>query len=591
MSDEAAAGYESAVRDHGEWRARPLILAGIGLIVALILQQLLDRDYRSGVVTPEPATWRIALATAIGAGALALGFGMERLRLIWSLIFAGVVGAVGGLILYWHGNPGWEAFGGWSNASLFLSIAIAVPLFQTARDEGRWQFPYAEVHGHAWTNVVLWFACWLFVGVVFLLAHLLAALFDLIGLKILTELLGKDWFGAGMAGAAFGGALGVLRERDRVVRLLQRVVTAVLGVLAPILGVGLLIFLGALPFTGLGALWEATKSTTPILLGCVIGALILANAVIGNGSGEDGEDEATNPILRWGAMALALAILPLAVIAAVATGARIGQYGFTPDRLWALVFVILASCYGVVYLVALVRGRFDWARFVRASNLTLAFVVSGVALFLATPILSFNAISVRDQVGRLESGRTAPDKFDWAALAFDFGDPGKAAIGRLAKSSKTAIATRAKEAAGKENRWQVTQIEEGRDEADKLVNRLRVLPKPVPLPYALRQKLTGFESCGSFGRCTVFYSPSATEAIVLREDCVARPESSNVCAVARFWQHGSEWRSVLGGEWRGLSDAQQAALKRGAAAGSFEIRTVPRRQVFVGGVPVGEPFE
>ena len=72
-----------------------------------------------------------------------------------------------------------------------------------------------------------------------------------------------------------------------MVRLLQRVVTTVLAVLAPVLGVGLILFLVALPFTGLGALWEATKSTTPILLACVIGALILANAVIGNGAEEE----------------------------------------------------------------------------------------------------------------------------------------------------------------------------------------------------------------------------------------------------------------------------------------------------------------
>ena len=97
---------------------------------------------------------------------------------------------------------------------LFLSIAIAVPLFQTARDEGAWRFPYADVHGHAWTNVVLWFACWLFVGIVFALAWLLAALFDLIGMHFLQRPARAHWFAAVLAGAAFGGALGLLRERD-----------------------------------------------------------------------------------------------------------------------------------------------------------------------------------------------------------------------------------------------------------------------------------------------------------------------------------------------------------------------------------------
>ena len=93
------------------------------------------------------------------------------------------------------------------------------------------------------------------------------------------------------------------------------------------------------------------------------------------------------------AMALGFAALPLCVIAAIATGLRIGQYGFTPDRLWALVFVILATVYGVAYFGSLVLGRGLWAARVRPANLRIAFVVAAVALFLATPILSFNAIS------------------------------------------------------------------------------------------------------------------------------------------------------------------------------------------------------
>ncbi|MEP7006410.1 MAG: DUF4153 domain-containing protein, partial [Sphingomonas bacterium] len=406
------------------WRLRPAILAVIGVVASVIIQQLTDPHRASNAVTEPIAIWRIALAVGIGTCALAFGFGMERVRLLWAIAFALVAGLATGFIYCWSGGgPGWGWFGDWRYASLVLSIAIAVPLFQTARDAGGRWFPYAEVHGHAWTNVVLWCACWAFTGIVFLLAWLLSALFDLIGLHFIREMLERHWFAAALAGAAFGGALGLLRERDRIVRLLQRVVTAVLAVLAPVLGVGLLLFLVALPFTGLGALWEATKSTTPILLSCVIGALILANAVIGNGE----DEELTNPVLRWGAMALGLAALPLCVIAAIATGLRIAQYGFTPDRLWALVFVILATVYGVAYFVSLVLGRNRWAARVRPANLRIAFIVAAVALFLATPILSFNAISTADQVARLESGRITPNKFDWAALGFDFGDPGKAA--------------------------------------------------------------------------------------------------------------------------------------------------------------------
>jgi hypothetical protein len=584
------------------WRLRPVILAAVGAVTAVAIQQLLDRWSRGSYSLAPPENWRIALSITLGTGAMALGFGMERVRLLWAVAFALLAGAVAGLIYYWNGgHSGWDDFGNWRYASLFLSIAIAVPLFQTARDEGTWRFPYRDVHGHAWTNVVLWFACWGFVGVVFVLAWLLAALFDLIGLHVVREMLERHWFSAALAGAAFGGALGLFRERDRIVRLLQRVVTAVLAVLAPVLGVGLLLFLVALPFTGLGALWEATKSTTPILLSCVIGALILANAVIGNGE----DEEATNPLLRWGAMALGLAMLPLCLIAAIATGLRIDQYGFTPDRLWALIFVILATVYGVAYLVSLVLGRNRWAARVRPANLRVAFVVAAAALFLATPIPSFNAISTADQVARLESGKIKPDAFDWAALAFDFGDPGKAALKRLQGSKNNAIAVLARAAAEKEGRWQVDHITSEAREADALTKRLRVLPLAIPVPEALRKELTSWDGCGDNDKvpCILLYTQGAAEAFAIRATCLEemttqQPSANKLnmtvsaqCGEARYRLVGSAWKLLDDDEHPPLDPAQREALKTGLAAGQVEVRTVPSRRLFVGGVPVGAPFE
>ncbi|TPG49483.1 DUF4153 domain-containing protein [Sphingomonas glacialis] len=590
-------------RDTRGWPLRPVLLAVLGALAALAVQQLLDVG---GPRFPaiDPAAWRIALTTAIGTGAVTFGFALERRRWWWAALFGVGVGALAGLIVYWNGG-GWGAWRDWHSASLFLSIAIAVPLFQTARDQGAWRFPYADVHGEAWTNVVLWGACWLFTGVAFALAWLLSALFDLIGLHFLRDLLRHDWFNALLFGASFGGALGLLRERDGVLRLLQRVVTAVLAVLAPVLGAGLLIFLLALPFTGLDALWDATKSTTPILLSCVIGALILANAVIGNGA----DDEATNPVLCFGAMALALSVLPLAVIAAIATGLRIGQYGLTPDRLWAVVFVGLASVYGVAYLVALLRGRLGWSAFVRPSNLRLAFIVSVVGLLLATPIASFNTLSTADQVARLEGGRVSVAKFDWAALAFDFGDSGKAALRRLARSKTPAIAARAKDVATKTNRWEVAEHDRTQTDADLLVKRLRVVPAAVPVPLALRQLLTDWQACRSDREngCILLYTPGASEAVSISQSCiedlvretksertfavpVVRTLNSG-CGASRYRRTGDEWARLDDNARAPLTPPERAALKTGAAAGKVEIRAVPARRVFVGGVPVGDPFE
>lgn len=580
-----------------DWPLRPWLLAGLGLAAGLILHGILGEIRWSD---PAIAAWRIALAGFVGTAAVLVAFTLERARWVWSLLFAGVAGAVVAMIFWWNGAPaGWGAAEGWRTVCAFLSIAIAAPLFQAARDEGAARFPYAEVHGHAWANVVIWCAACAFVGIVFLLTLLLSELFQLIGISVLKDLLQKDWFTRALAGLALGGGIGVLRERDRVVRLLLTVVVAVLRVLAPVLAVGLALFLLSLPFTGLAPLWDATRSTTPILLACVIGALILVNAVVG----ATPEEDARFAPLKFGAMLLAAAMLPLAIIAAVSTGTRIQQYGFTPDRLWALVFVIVATAYGLTYLVALVRGRMNWADALRPANLKLAFGLCALALFLALPILSFNAISTRDQVARLQDGRTKPEKFDFAALAYDFGAPGRAALARLEKSGNSEISRRAVFAAKSDNRYVVKERQDAEAAVESLSTRIRILPQTAPLPVALRDALVSEGACGRDDPCTVIYTPGASEAISIRQTC-ARIDAGRIVFDRSSDGVGCnpdvEVLRLEKGAWASVGplameptprDVQGVDQVRAYARGPIEVRSVTRRQVFIDGKPVGAAFE
>jgi hypothetical protein len=579
------------IERQGGWPLRPVLLGVLGALACLAIQQI-------GDAAPLGAAQR-ALMAALATGALAFGFTVERARLAWAVVFAVVVLAVTGLVSWWNGAPDggvWWA-GGWSDASLFAAIAIAAPLFQTARDAGRARFPYDQVHAHVWTNIVLWCASWAFVGISLLLAWLLAALFALIGIDLPTRLLGKEWVEALLIGAAFGAALGLFREREALVRTLRHVVTAVLSVLAPVLGVGLALFLLALPFTGLGALWQATKATTPILLTCAFGAWALANTVIGDGD----EHEATHPALRWGAAALAVVVLPLGVIAAIATGLRIEQYGLTPERLWAAVFDGVAIAVGLAYWAALARRRRGWAEDARPANLLIAFAVAGVALFLATPILSFNALSARDQVARLESGKVAADKFDWAALAFDFGEPGKRALRRLTHASDAGIARLAAKAASATDRWTLVEHQQAVDRASVLQKRLRVLPRPAMPPRDLQEAVADWNACGVTDRpCTLLWRPGSTEAVTISGSCAPKVRSDRssakgaargACSVAHLIERKGDWVVDTGSGASSPPDADRAAAAAALARGDVTIRPVQRRQLFIGDTPVGNTFE
>src|SRR3546814_18562807 len=59
-----------------------------------------------------------------------------------------------------------------------------------------------------------------------------------------------------------------------------------------------------------------------------------------------------------------------------------------------------------------------------------------LAAFRALPVLDLGTISTRDQLARLEGGAVAAEKFDWAALAFDFGPSGRKALAELARSPR-----------------------------------------------------------------------------------------------------------------------------------------------------------
>ncbi|HST35975.1 MAG TPA: DUF4153 domain-containing protein, partial [Allosphingosinicella sp.] len=516
-------------------------------------------------------------------------------------------GLVIGGIYYWNGTP--DEHGTGDDILRFfaslLSVAIAAPLFQTMRDEGARRLPYVAVHAHSWTNVVLWCATWAFVLVSFLLVLLLGELFGLIGIDLLKDAIEKSWFDWMLVGGAFGAAVGLLRDRDKVLGLLQRVVTTVLSVLAPVLAIGLVLFVIALPFTGLDVLWDKTRSPTPVVLACVAGAIILANAVIGNASAE----EARGPVLRGSGMALGAVLVPLVAVAAISTGLRIGQYGFTPSRLWGVVAVTIAAAYALSYLYALVRGHTEWAARVRPANVKLAIGVCIVGLLLATPLAQFGAISARSQVARLEAGKVTPGRFDWRALRFEFGPSGVAALERLRANGATAEIRRlAQTALDTRNSWDLP--DNSQNEGEVYPAAILVDPAGTPVPPALLRAVQDdydTRSCGRRGDCRFYFRPAEHAVIVIADECTAlrrRAETDraalgqcNYDTIVYVEQNGrwdrADRRAVAIGPAL-TPEQERASLTRESDAlrrGEVEIRRVERRQLFVGGRPVKEPFD
>jgi hypothetical protein len=272
-------------------------------------------------------------------------------------------------------------------------------------------------------------------------------------------------------------------------------------------------------------------------------------------------------------MALAATMVPLAAVAALSTGQRIAQHGFTPDRFWAAVFVAIAAAVAIGYAWALFRGRFAWPAPLRDTNVRLAAGVCLLALFLALPIVNFGALSARDQVARLESGRISPERFDWAALRFDFGLAGRRALRKLAAAGPyKALAGKALQT---QDRWALR----GPEVASPLTP---VLPAKVQVdggaavPAGLMETIKDSRRCGGERDSCRLGLLSSEQAVLITG-----------AAEALLFQRGP------GGRWSHLGGNVPAALPdpQVLANGTVELRTVTKRQVFVGGQPVGVIFD
>lgn len=576
-----------------DWPLRTWIFVLLGALLGLAMQQLSD--------LPESGwEWGARLVAAafifLGVSGVAFGLAWQRGRLIPAIGIALVCGIVAGTVLLWNGTPnsyfngadGWHLFCG-----LVASVAM-LTLFQAAQDRGAnlptvWSWSglrswksealhYADVHGHLWTNALTLGLGALFTGLSFGIAHLLSEMFWLVKLDFLRALLRKDWFNALLCGAAFGAALGLLRDRGNIISLLQRVAMIVLRVLAPVLAVGILVFLAALPFTGLDPLWD-TGGTTPIMLGGALLALFLSNAVVS----DTAEDESRSIVMRYSAAALGLVLLPMVGIAAFSSGLRIQQYGLSPDRLWALVFIVTASITAIAYAVTIL-GQKGWFSRLRRTNLRLVFVLSALTLILSTPLIGFERISTAHQLARLSGGQVSPENFDYRGLWFDFGPPGRAAIERLAASSSDATIRRfAGETKKLKERWDEAPNQWAVEIGNKLDGRLTILPKTIPLDEQLRKRLLQYDACGRDGEiCILRYMPGQDYAVVIRN-----PERKcDGCKPSLFLLRLE--KGVWSDDMISLGTDDDAEVNASnVRAGKVEMRTVQRRQLFIDGKPYG----
>lgn len=443
--------------------ARGLAVAriGIGLVQGVLLYLLWRSASTHGALgwpaTHPPLFAALALACAFTPVMLLAGVGRLSVRTlaVWGVVTVAVLALLG-----WHDAaqqardyfaPPYLRFPviAFAAAALFIAHHLIVP----AVAGRRWIADFDDYFDTAWKAGVRLVLSLGFTGAFWLLLFLGAALFRIIGLRFLSDLIGQEWFSIPVTCLVFAVAVQLTDVRAALIRGVRTVALMLLSWLLLVITVLVAGFLIALPFTGLDGLWR-TGSATALVLSAAAALIVLINTAYQDGR----EDNLPPATLRLAVRIAAVLVTPLILIAVWGLSLRIGQHGLTPDRIiasaCALVGAIYAAGYGWAALSPFWR-RTAWMKPLERTNVAAAVLTVGVILALFSPLLDPARLSVGDQVARLKRGAVGAAEFDYAFLRFEAGKAGQRALADLAKSSNADVARRARQAQASTSRYDV----------------------------------------------------------------------------------------------------------------------------------------
>lgn len=309
-----------------------------------------------------------------------------------------------------------------------LALYILLPYLQIYQRSGTVAFPYQELYRHSWNNFFLAGLGWLYAGIYWALVWVCAGLIKALGIDAVQQFVSEPSFIAITTGTMGGVGVALAKEHSHIITTLRSIAATLFRSLTPLLVVIVLSFLAILPFTGLAPLW-ATKWASSILLALLLLVLLFVNAVF-----QDGESSRPyGTLLRHGVEAMLVAMPILVGLTIYSMNLRIEQYGFTPERYYAIVFAIVLGGYGVGYAWSAARTGSHWLGGIRRFNVALSFVVLGLAFATHSPLMDPLKRSAEDQEHRFLSGKIDVDHFDFGTMRFELGHYGQAVLDRLAQ--------------------------------------------------------------------------------------------------------------------------------------------------------------
>ena len=285
---------------------------------------------------------------------------------------------------------------------------------------------YSALFLHSWRNFLTLGLSLLFTLAVWAVLMLWAALFKVIQIDFFDDLFVKQWFYYPTLSLAFAFGIIIFRNQAGVIDTITRIQQALMKFLLVILALVSVLFMLALPFTGLTPLWKTGHGSLLIL--CLQALMLFfLNAVY-----QADADSRPYPLWLHRAIYAAVALLPVySLIACYGLMLRVEQYGWSVSRCWGLVLWLILALFSVGYLWGILKKRDLWLLHLSWINVRMGLVLLAMMLLVNSPLIDFRKISVQSQLARLEDGRTLLAAFDLHYFRHDLAKPGYDALQQL----------------------------------------------------------------------------------------------------------------------------------------------------------------
>lgn len=241
-------------------------------------------------------------------------------------------------------------FYGWR---LLLMAMLALPRIQYSLHVSREQARYPHFYRQLWLNALTLLIVFVANGLFWLVLLLWSEMFKLVGIPFFSTLFfDTDWFGYVAFGLITALAVVLARTQSRLVTAVQKLLTFIATGLLPLVALLALMFILTLPFTGLEAISQRVSAAG--LMSTLTLLLLLLIAIVR----EPQKEALPYPgALRY-LIKCSLIVAPIyMLIAGWSLWVRIQQYGWTPERVYGVLVVVVLLVWSFGYLASIFAPR------------------------------------------------------------------------------------------------------------------------------------------------------------------------------------------------------------------------------------------